>query len=144
MSNGGVGDSSTHNNFPHRTKISLDLDPGISKSKDRPSAPLIPLKQQPQQQRYMGGFNGSSTANRLKGIHQPSKPLDINGISLGTKGIKENDFLPNSKHWFHESSSTNNNNNNSHKYTDFEDHKTNGFGNLSKCFSEVAQSSLGV
>ncbi|KAG7171618.1 Serine/threonine-protein kinase MAK-like [Homarus americanus] len=118
----GAGDTKKHNGYSHRTKINLNLDPG-TRSYNQPLPPPT-LHLQPSARR-LGGHDPSLGSIRARG---QAKPFMANGLDLGSKGIKENNFLPNTKHW----SSFRDPPSNDNKYNDFEDNKTNGFGNLSK------------
>lgn len=116
-------DTSTHNGFLHRSKISLDLEPGTKAPEH-----TLPYMQPPTyaSTRRLAGGDSALGALRTKGIS--SKPFAASGLNLSTKDTRENGYLPSNKNWstFRNPAVANN------KYDEFEENKTNGYGNLSK------------
>ncbi|MPC34300.1 Serine/threonine-protein kinase MAK [Portunus trituberculatus] len=114
-------DTSTHNGFLHRSKISLDLEPG---SKGSELALPPPLYMPSSTRRPVAG-DASLAGFRTKGIQ--SKPFAGSGLNISSKDNRENGYIPGNKNWsFRNPAATD------HKYDEFEENKTNGFGNLSK------------
>lgn len=119
---GGSLDTSTHNGFLHRSKISLDLEPG-TKVPEHALPP--PLYMQSSTRRAVGG---DPVLGGLRNKGFPSKPFGSSGLNLSSKGTRENGYLPSNKNWssFRNPVATDN------KYDEFDENKTNGYGNLSK------------
>ncbi|XP_045132290.1 serine/threonine-protein kinase dyf-5-like isoform X1 [Portunus trituberculatus] len=112
-------DTSTHNGFLHRSKISLDLEPG---SKGSELALPPPLYMPSSTRRPVAG-DASLAGFRTKGIQ--SKPFAGSGLNISSKDNRENGYIPGNKNWsFRNPAATD------HKYDEFEENKTNGFGNL--------------
>ena len=118
---GSSVDTSTHNGFLHRSKISLDLEPGSKGSELGLPPPLY----MPSATRRPVAGDASLAGFRTKGIQ--SKPFAGSGLNISSKDNRENGYIPGNKNWsFRNPAATDN------KYGEFEENKTNGFGNLSK------------
>ncbi|KAK8751300.1 hypothetical protein OTU49_013963, partial [Cherax quadricarinatus] len=101
-------------------KINLDLDSGTRSYDLAPPNPTQPLRPPG---RRLGGVEPSLNNIRTRG-NQP-KTFIPSGFDTNTKNIEENNLLPNTKHWSSIRDPPNDN-----KYTEFEENKTNSFGNL--------------
>ena len=118
---GSSVDTSMHNGFLHRSKISLDLEPG----RKGPELALPPPLYMPSSTRRLAAGDASLAGLRTKGIQ--SKPFAGSGLNITSKDNRENGYIPGNKNWsFRNPAATD------HKYDEFEENKTNGFGNLSK------------
>lgn len=120
---GGGLDTSTHNGYLHRSKISLDLEPGTKAPEH--ALPPPPLYMQSSTRKVAGG-DLALGGLRTKGV--PSKPFAGPGLNFSSKGIRGNGYLPSTKNWssFRNPAATES------KYDEFEENKTNVYGNLSK------------